>query len=120
MKMLLFAVLLLVSLILVPNVYATDDVDLDEFDDYLAEKLNIALFPAQLLASAIILAVCLFPTLLLTRNILAHLMMGLIAMGICIALGFLPYWLLLIICMITALMFSGKIRDWVSGGSRGG
>lgn len=117
----LLFLLLLAFLILIPNAYADDDtVELDELDDYLAAKLGISLFPAQLLTTAIMLGLFVFPTLLLARGhneqMIAALGMTLVVFGFCIALSWLPYWFLIIVVMIVALMFSGKMRDWISGG----
>jgi len=108
---------LVYSVLLIYPVYATgEEVDLADFPKQLSKKLNIPLFAAQLLTSGLFLALFLFPVFILTKNILAHLMIGFIIMGFCIAMGWLPYWFFLIIIMIVALMYSGKMRDWISGG----
>jgi len=104
------------ALLLIYPVHATEEVDLADFPKQLSKKLNIPLFAAQLLTSGLFLALFLFPVFILTKNILAHLMIGFIIMGFCIAMGWLPYWFFLIIIMIVALMYSGKMRDWISGG----
>jgi len=115
-KFLLTSLILL--LIFVIPVYASEDVNLSDLPQQLSEKLTIPLFAAQLLTTAIFLTLFLFPAFILTKNILAHIMIGFIIMGFCIAMEWLPYWFLIIIAMIVALMFSGKMRDWITG--RGG
>ena len=117
-KSLLASILILT---LIPLVYASDDqtVDIGEFDDYLAERLNIPLFAAQMMTGMLVIALFLFPTLMLTKGqenqLLIGLVVGLGAMGFNIAMGWWPYWLLLIIAFITALMFSGTMRNFISG-----
>jgi len=106
---------LVYSVLLIYPAYASEEVDLADFPKQLSKKLNIPLFAAQLLTSGLFLALFLFPTLLLTKNVLAHLMIGLIIMGFCIAMGWLHYWFILVTLVVVALMFSGKVRDWISG-----
>jgi len=103
------------ALLLIYPVHATEEVDLTDFPKQLSKRLNIPLFAAQLLTSGLFLALFLFPTLLLTKNVLAHLMIGLIIMGFCVAMGWLHYWFILVTMVVVALMFSGKVRDWISG-----
>ena len=103
------------------SVYALEDddvVDFSKIPERIAEALNISLFPAQLITSCIIMSIFLFPTLLLTRNPMAHLSVIIMTMGVCIALTWLPYWFLLILSVLIALMFSGKMRGWITGGHR--
>jgi len=78
-------------------------------------------FAGKILASCILLALFLLPTLFACSKfgkdaLIASLVVGFSVLGFCIALGWLPYWILLIICLIVAFMFSGQIRSWISGG----
>jgi len=110
----LFIILLVLTHI--PFVYAPDGIDLSEIPQRLADSMNVPLLAGQLLASALILAMFLFPTLLLTNKYnsqsVAVLIMGVSVMGFLIAVSWLPYWFLLIIVLIVALMYSGKMRDF--------
>jgi len=112
------AVALLLALI--PKVYATDEVNVLEFPNRLGEMLGIPLFAAQLLASTILLALFLFPTLLLTKNILAHLSIGLMVFGFCVAIGWLPVWIFIIFCLFLGLMYAEILADafGTGGGAR--
>lgn len=124
MKLIYGIVTITLIFVLISTVYAADDdtVELDELDDYLSEKLGISLFPAQLLTTAIMLGLFVFPTLLLTKGhneqMIAALGMTLVVLGFCIVIGWLDYWFLIIVVMIVALMFSGKMRDWVTGAGK--
>lgn len=121
MKYTSIIILFILVLGFVPSVYAQDeDIDVSALPQELSERLNIPLFAAELLMSGIFLALFLFPTLLLTRNYMAHLVMGLTTMGFCIAMGWLPIWILLVIVIMIAMLFSGKIREWITGGLGGG
>ena len=100
------------------SVYALEDEDVVDFSQIpakIAEALNIPLFPAQLITSCILMSIFLFPTLLLTRNAMAHLSVIVMTMGVCIALTWLPTWFLFIFCLLTALLFGSKVRTWISG-----
>lgn len=98
----------------IPSVYA-EDVDLSQIPNNLAEKTGIPLFAGQLLCSAIILFMFLLPLTILTRkrgsSWLAELIVGFIILGVCIALGWLPYWIMLVICLIVAGMYASKMKN---------
>ena len=120
-RFLFIALTLFAFLVFVPSVYAPEgegEVELSDFPQQLADKLGISLFPAQLMTSAIFLGLFMFPAILLAGKdnaIFAMVIVGLPVMGFCIAMGWLSYWFLLVIAMLIALMFSGKMRDWISG-----
>lgn len=111
--LIMFCILLLLTQISI--VHAEGNIDLTTFPEYLAEKLGVDVFIGRLIAACIILGLCLFPTLALTRNPLSHLFMGMIALCITTALGWVPVWVLLVISMLVAMLFSSKIRNWISG-----
>lgn len=101
--------LLLAAFLLVAPVRAEDGVSLTDFPSKLAEQFGTSLFAGQLLASAIIVCLFIFPTLLLTRNQSAPLIVGFLAMSLCIGLGYLPVYVLAILTLIVAVMFGDKI-----------
>jgi len=114
----MFSILVCLGNFSILPAYGQDnEVDLSNFPNQLASKLNIPLFAAKLLATSIVLAIFLFPVVLLTKNPIAHMFIGLVVMGFCIAMDWLPVWFLLVVCMVIALMFSGKMRDWITGGA---
>jgi len=121
MKYSIFITLMLfVFIAIVPLAYANDDsVNLSDFPQKLADALAIPLFAGQILASTIFIGLFLFPTLLLTRGINEQLIIGLLVglstMSFTIAVGWLPWWLLLMVVLITALMFAGSMRNWITG-----
>jgi len=121
--------ILILTLSLIPQVYADSesDVNLMDLPKQLTERLGLPssgdYFAGKILASCILLALFLLPTLFLcsrfNRDVLfPALFVGFLVLGFCIALGWLPYWFLLVICLIIAFMFSGQIRSWISGGGR--
>jgi len=78
-------------------------------------------FAGKILASCILLALFLLPTLFLCSRfnkdvLFPALFVGFMVLGFCTALGWLPYWFLLVICLLVATMFSGQIRNWIAGG----
>lgn len=110
----IITVLLMLSCMQV--VYAADDdVNLQKLPDHLAKRLNIPLFAAQLLACSIFLLMFLLPIALFSRgNLLLSLIVGIILLGFFIAVGWLSFWVLLILVLIVASLWSGKIRGWLS------
>jgi hypothetical protein len=91
-------------------------VNLLDLPSKLAYALSIPLFAGQLLASTIVICTFIFPVLLLTRgkSIIALLIVGLATMGFLFALGWLPYWFILILVLIVAGLWSAKVRGWLT------
>ena len=112
--------MLIVSLILinVPHVYAQDEgeVDLTDLPSNLAKALGVSEAVAKLIASACVMLLFLTPVLMLTKNLYAILMIGFIAMGTLIALGWLDFWFILVISLIIASLWGSKIAKAISGG----
>lgn len=98
------------------------EVNITEIPQALSDKMGIPLFAGQLLCSGILLFLFLLPLAVLTRkrgaSWLAELIVGFVIMGVCIALQWLPYWFLIILSVLIALMFAGKMRGWITGGHR--
>jgi len=95
-------------------------VELSEFPAALARQFGISEYAGNILASAIAIAFFVFPTLFLQKKYnfspIISILMGFVIMGFCTAVGWLDIFFMLLMCMITALMFSGKMRDLISGG----
>lgn len=122
MKLKYFLLFALFLLVLIPNVYAADDdaVNLSEFPLRVSEMMTIPLFAAQLLSSSIILCLFLLPTVFACSKFnkdvtIPSLFVGIGALGFCIAMGWLPYWFLLVLCLLVALIFAGGMRGWIGG-----
>lgn len=113
----LFLVFIVLSLI--GPVYAPDVVDISEFPQRLADAMGLQLIAGQLLASALVLCLFLLPTMLLTNKYrsqsIAVLIVGISVMGFLVATTWLPYWFLLVIVLIVALMYAGASRDFLGG-----
>jgi len=123
----LFLTLLIMPVSLVHAIDEDEVVNFGEFPDKLAEALNIDLPSAKLLSCSIILCLFLFPSMLiggwfggLGGAILSIVVVGLPVGGFLVSMGWLPIWVYVMLCIIVALMFSGKMRGWISGsGDRG-
>jgi len=94
-------------------------VELTEFPQGLANQLGISLFAGQILASTIFLALLLIPTLFVSKKFnvssIATYVMAILGLSCCVAFGWLGYWFLVMVVMMIALMFSGQMRNWLSG-----
>lgn len=120
MKLFSFLLFTLVFLALIPIVYADDPVNLSDFPQQLATQLTIPLFAGQILASSIILGLFLLPTVFACSKferdvIFPSLFMGFLSLSFCIAVGWLPTWLLLIVVLIVVALLSGNLRSWIGG-----
>ena len=89
----------------------SESVNLTDFPQGLATALNISLFSAQILASLIFLCLVLFPVLLFTRgkNLASTIIVGMGALGFCVALAWFPIWVFTIICLALALLYGKQI-----------
>jgi len=95
------------------SVYAIEDddvVDISKLPDKLAEALNAPLFAGQILASAIPFCLICFPTFLLTKNSIAHISAIILSLSLTIALGWTPYWILLILGLIVAYLYANQMK----------
>jgi len=102
------------------TVKAEADIDFSAIPQNLADKMGIPLFAGELLCSTILLLIFVLPTALIARkknaSPIAELCLGLCSMGVCLALGWLPYWILLILAFLISLMYADKITGKFSGG----
>lgn len=103
----------------ISTVNAESNVDLSVIPQNLANQLGIPLLAGQLICVTILLCITLFPSLILTRNRRSQeyvvVFMGFIVCGASLALGWLPLWFLVIICLIVASLWASKITGWVGG-----
>lgn len=117
---LLFSIVFLIQIDMATRVYAqsTDngtDLNLTSFPAILAEKLSISEFAGELLASLIVMLAFMLPTTLYTKTIIPPLFVGVVCLAFCIGVGWLDYWFLLVLTMMVAFMFAGKIRTVITG-----
>ena len=95
------------------------EINLTDIPYRVADSLNIDVFAGQLICSCIFMMILLLPITIIARSKHAswipEVAMALIAMGICIGIGWLPVWFLLILSLLIALMFAGKMRDVITG-----
>ena len=97
-------------------------VNLGDFPAKLGEALGIDLFSAQLLSSLILMSIFLFPSIMIAGYfggagavLYDIIFVGLGSSAVCAALGWLPYWILILVAVIVALLFAGSIRNMISG-----
>lgn len=115
-RLTLFLLCALAFVIMIPHVYAADEdaVNLAEFPDRLSEMLTIPQFASEILASSIVLALFILPTVFACSKfkkdvVIPTLFVGILALSFCIALTWLPVWIFVALCFILALLFSDKI-----------
>lgn len=93
----------------------TGSLDLAGFPQALANAFGTTLLGGQLIASAILLLIGLLPTLVLTKNIFAHTMVGVVLLALSVALGWLPAWIFIILMLLIAALVASMFRSWLSG-----
>jgi hypothetical protein len=100
------------------NAYAVD-IDITEFDDRLGDALGIGAFGGGLMLTMILLIFAFGLIGIVTRKQPSFMILLILGASICsfsIACGWLGAWFLILVVMMIAGMFSGKMRDWLSGG----
>jgi len=94
-------------------------VELSEFPAALAEQFGVSLFAGQILASSIVIALFMFPTIFLQKKYnlssFATLIMGMMTMSLCVALSWLPVWVFAITAMLIAIMYAGQVLKIFGG-----
>lgn len=113
---LFFSVFLLLSFsvpVLAPD---ADQINMTGFPEQLGQALGIGTTAGGILCSIIFIFMWLVPLNIFIRSdrVIPNLIVGLGTMGFCVAVEWLHYFILLIICLIISAIYSGKIRDWVS------
>lgn len=110
---------ILLMFTLTANVYAVDEtgtVNLQEIPNRLAEALGIPLFAGRLLTCAIFFFIFFLPIAVFSRRdpFLLCLIMGLPLMGVFVGVGWMEPWYVLVIALLIAALWSGKIKGWLS------
>ena len=115
MKKALIGLISLLFFSLIPQAYA---IDFTQFDDQLGAFIGADSFAGGLLATIILFFIIYGTTSIVSRKKPAFIftfLMGICILGFSIAIGWLPYWLLLIIVVGVAALWSAKTRNWISG-----
>lgn len=105
--------------VLVERVLAEEQkqVDLTQIPYYLGVQLNVGTFAGGIIASGILLLVIILPILIITRGkgLFAQIAIIFIIMGAEIAIGWLPFWFLVMLVVLSVGLFSKRIVDAVAG-----
>ena len=101
----------LVLTLIIP-VYADDepDINLVNLPEQLGDAWGISSFAAGLFMSTIVLFAFLLPLVVWRKTGLITLIVGFSIMGFCIAIGWLPYWIMLLIFLLTAALYASTIK----------
>lgn len=95
------------------------EIDITEIPARLSELLGVDTFTAQMICSAVIVlvTVCFVAFVIKKGHALTYgvLITEFVVMGALIAMGWLPYWILLITCLAVAAMFAASMRDLITG-----
>jgi len=114
-----FFVLSLFLFLFSTSIVYAQDIDLTEIPQNLADATGIPLFAGKLLCSAILLFMFILPLVVLTRRkgtgYIAELFVGFMVMGVCVALQWLPYWIIIVLLLIVAGTYASKIKGVFGG-----
>jgi len=113
----------LLILTLITPIQANTEINFSNIPTQLSEQLGIPIFAGQILASSILMFIPLLCISLLARGRhkhawVAEMFTGFMFLSFSVALGWCPYWLLIILTLLVALMFAGQMRDLITGGSK--
>lgn len=111
------ALTFLAFFVFVSSAYALegDDINLQTFDDALAERFGISVFAGGILATTILGVMFLIPIAVYTKTVLPPIIVTLLILGFGVAVGWLDVFFMLATTLVIALMFAGKMRDWLGG-----
>lgn len=121
MRKRLLALVPLFFLMFIMPVYAETEISLLALAEQLGVRLGVGTFVGGLICSVIFLMATVMPIALINRsrkgggNFVAELVIGVVVLGVCVGLTWLPFWFLLVIVMLLALLFSGKMRSYIGG-----
>jgi hypothetical protein len=113
-------IILLVCLAYGVNVVYAPDIDLTQLPTQISNSLGISVFAAKYLAFSLMLVLFLIPCLFIGAKFDLAIIFPCIFVGFAVtcmgvALGWVDYWVLLIITLIEALMLAGAARNWITG-----
>lgn len=85
-------------------------IQLTEVPNGIAAAFGMSEFSGQIVATLIIMMAIMFPTIYVTRNEKVLVMMGILAMSLCVGLGFLELWVEIIIVLAIGGMWGLKVK----------
>ena len=92
----------------------SEGINLTDIPIRLAEGINVDVFCGGLICSLILMLILVLPMVIVVRGKHGSLFLEvgaiLMIMGICIGIGWLPIWFLLIIALVSALMISDFMK----------
>jgi len=106
---LILSLLFFVSLISV--VQAPQDVDISQVDDAIGESLGVSAWVGGLIMSAILFLALVMPTLLL-RNKSPSMILSFFVIAICVSVGWLDTWIVLVVILLTSALWASKVKRW--------
>lgn len=111
-KALLYLPLFFLVLTLIIPVYAEDepDVNIVNLPAQLADAWGISTFAAGLFMSTIVFFAFLLPLIIWRKTGLITLVVGFSIMGFCIAIGWLPFWITILVGLLIIAMYGSQIK----------
>lgn len=99
-------------MLIIPQVYAEEepDVDIVYIPQQLSNALNIPLIASEILISLAIMLSLALPLAMLKAKGLLILIIFFSTMGFLVVLGWLPFWLLLVLSLMVAFMYADKFK----------
>lgn len=96
----------------IPLCYAgDDDIDLAGMKTHLAEKFHIDEFSAGLLLTAFVYMMFILPIVVYSRKMLPSLTIGLLILGFCVAIGWTPYFILILLILLIGGLWTKEIKE---------
>lgn len=86
------------------------DVDITLFPQQLSERWNISPFAAGVFLSVCVVFAFLLPLSLLKLKGIAYLIIGLCILPFCIAIGWMSYWVMILLVLLIAVLYASRIR----------
>ncbi|MEM3629100.1 MAG: hypothetical protein QXE06_06990 [Candidatus Bathyarchaeia archaeon] len=114
--LLMFAFFFLSFVFKVYAIDQNDKINLLDLPAKLADALGIPLFAGQILACLIFLFIFLLPVVVFSKRnpTLIALLVGVPLLCFFVAVGWLHYWILLVIILLVAVLYSGKVKEWIT------
>jgi len=92
---------------------------LEDIPELFGDFLSISTEAAQLILSIVVLLAVVIPIMIVSRGAKSNAIeavMGFVTACALVAIGWLPVWVLIVITMIVALLWSRTLSDTVTGG----
>lgn len=89
---------------------------LTDFPEALATFFNTSTFIAGIMCSLVILVITIVPVVIVKRGrntFYIEMVIGMVDVTLCMAIGWLPLYVGLVVNLLTAIALSAKLRDWL-------